>query len=394
MLKNGKPWFPWGVYMQGASSEDLANVSACGFNTILAYEHGGAGLPSDGHKTNALPVVRAFLDRAAAADLQVIYAMNGFYSFPPYNERRGENWTTSVVETFKDHPSLAIYYIVDERPLADLPAITKRRDLIRALDPHHASYAVLEHAAVIPAYVNISDALGIDPYPWEGRLDTDNLTKAWDAFDALIDVVAPRQDKVGICVSQYFGWQNYDGIASYTLPPAAALRSMVFAAIARGCKGVLLYSFYDLFQTTSPFGPYQNRTRAAPDIIAARLVNLKLLGREVAALQNILVQDVANEHLVFAPGTLHDGVVGGLRCAATGGGDSGGSSRDGHGNNESAECTLILVNMKSFPQRVELAPSAITRNLPFAQHLAPFGVSVTSVAPPFVSETSTGRTVT
>jgi hypothetical protein len=377
MLKNGKPWFPWGVYMQEATAGELANVSACGFNTILAYEHGGAGLPSDGHETNALPVVRAFLDRAAAADLQVVYAMNGFYSFPPYNESRGENWTTSVVSTFKDHPALAIYYIVDERPLADLPAITNRRDIIRKLDPHHATYAVLEHAPTIPAYVNVSDALGIDPYPWEGRLDTDNLTLAWDAFGALMDVVGPRRDKVGICVTQYFGWQNYDNIPSYSLPPAAALRSMVFAAIARGCKGVLLYSFYDLFQTTSPFGPYQNRTRAAPGVIASRLVNLKLLGREIAALEHILVQDVSNEHLMFAPRALHDGVVGGLRCPATGGGDS----RATYGST-TAECTLILVNMNPFPMRVELAPSAITRNFPFAQQLAPFGVSVTSVPTP------------
>ena len=35
------------------------------------------GLPDDGHVTDDLPVVKAFLDRAAAANLQVFFALNG-----------------------------------------------------------------------------------------------------------------------------------------------------------------------------------------------------------------------------------------------------------------------------------------------------------------------------
>ena len=88
--------------------------------------------------TDDLPVVKAFLDRAAAADLQVFFALNGmcprplslcrpdgrpglryvvltpspgFFDIPPYNEPRGLNWTTSVVSTFKDHGAIASWYI-------------------------------------------------------------------------------------------------------------------------------------------------------------------------------------------------------------------------------------------------------------------------------------------
>ena len=34
----GQPWLPWGVYLQGASAEDLRTVREAGFNTVLAYE--------------------------------------------------------------------------------------------------------------------------------------------------------------------------------------------------------------------------------------------------------------------------------------------------------------------------------------------------------------------
>ena len=96
---SGEPWLPWGVYMQGASATDLATIHAAGFNTVLAYEHGPVGLPDDGAITNDLPVVKEFLDAAASHDLQVFFALNGFFDIPPYNETRGTNWTTSVRNT-------------------------------------------------------------------------------------------------------------------------------------------------------------------------------------------------------------------------------------------------------------------------------------------------------
>lgn len=81
----------------------------------------------------------------------------------------------------------------------------------------------------------------MDPYPWNGAL-SDNLTKAVAEFDFLMDALKGRADRAAVCVTQYFGWQNYLGQANKTLPPAAAMRAMAFAAIATGCRGVILYS--------------------------------------------------------------------------------------------------------------------------------------------------------
>jgi hypothetical protein len=58
------------------------------------YSSGSLKRRSDsliGALTSSLPVAKDFLDRAGAHGLQVFYGLNGFYSFPPYNESRGTN---------------------------------------------------------------------------------------------------------------------------------------------------------------------------------------------------------------------------------------------------------------------------------------------------------------
>lgn len=55
---------------------------------------------------------------------------------------------------------------------------------------------------------------------------------------------------------------------------------MAFAAFALGCRGVILYSYYDQFLSYSPRNtPYPNRSHAAPEVIERRLADLTLLGQ-------------------------------------------------------------------------------------------------------------------
>ena len=351
--------------MQNATEDDLAYVRSAGFSTILSYKFGPTGLPQDGSMTEPLPRVKAFLDAAHAHDLRVFYAMNGFFDFDPYDQPHGLNWTKAVVSTFKDHPAIAAWYTVDELPLQRLPDLKARRQLVRRLDPTHVTYGVLNHAPQIAQYVDVAETLGVDPYPYEGdpSLGRSNLTKALRDFEYLQGSIAHRADRASVCVSQYFGWQNYGSGASYTLPPFAAMRSMAFASFASGCKGLLLYSYYDLLMTTSPRNtPPDDRNRASPEVVAARLLELKLLGREVAALAEVLVQPVYNEHIQLAPGTPRS-VASGLRCPAA----------------QKEACTLILANLAPEPVVVR---ASIAQWPGFAQRLAPYGATITSVPRP------------
>ena len=169
---DGSDFLPWGVYMSDVTNADLSIIRDAGFNSVLAYGYGHTGLPADGAVTSDLPEVKAFLDNATAHSLQVFYAMNGFFAFPPYNMSHGENWTTSVVSTFKDHPAICAWYICDERPPAYLPQLHARHDLVAKLDPSHITYSVLDSGPTINDYTSVSEALGLDPYPWNPNRQT------------------------------------------------------------------------------------------------------------------------------------------------------------------------------------------------------------------------------
>ena len=194
---DGKPWLPWGVYMQGATDADLSRVQGMGFNSVLAYEYGSHDVPS----------AKSFLDRAQSAKLQVFYALNGFLNVPPYNQPQGTNWTISLVSALKDHPALGAWYICDERPPKYLPILEQRHELVRRLDPNHITYSVLDSGDTIQMYSNISESLGVDPYPFHH--DGDNVTKMVPEIQSLITSIKGQTDRSSICVTQIFAWETY-----------------------------------------------------------------------------------------------------------------------------------------------------------------------------------------
>jgi hypothetical protein len=232
---DGSDFLPWGVYMSDVTNADLSIIRDAGFNSVLAYGYGHTGLPADGAVTSDLPEVKAFLDNATAHSLQVFYAMNGFFAFPPYNMSHGENWTTSVVSTFKDHPAICAWYICDERPPAYLPQLHARHDLVAKLDPSHITYSVLDSGPTINDYTSVSEALGLDPYPWNPNRQTSahdhqpqNISSMIPEIQDLLHAIKGQDSRTSICVTQIFGWEDYcgdndgcakPGVANETEPP-------------------------------------------------------------------------------------------------------------------------------------------------------------------------------
>ena len=137
-------------------------------------------------------------------------------------------------------------------------------------------------------------------------------------------------------MTQIFGWEDYcgdnngcakPGVRNETEPPAPVKRAMAFAALTLGCRGLLLYSYYDLYLTA-------DRARAPAPVIAQRLADLKTLGQEIKTHEKAFLADVADEKLQ----RLHQptGVVSGLRCAGE-------------------DCTLFLVNLRESAEHVHVA---------------------------------------
>lgn len=181
----------------------------------------------------------------------------------------------------------------------------------------------------------MSEALGLDPYPWNPNSPHMNVSSMIPVIQDLIHAIKGQDSRTSICVTQIFGWEDYcgddngcgkPGVGNETEPPAPLKRAMAFAALTLGCRGLLLYSYYDLFETAG-------RARASAPVIAQRLADLKALGQEIKTYESAFLGDVADEqlHRIRQP----EGVVSGLRCAGS-------------------TCTLFLVNLRDSTQSVHV----------------------------------------
>ena len=222
---------------------------------------------------------------------------------------------------------------------------------MKSLDPSHITYSVLDSGPTIGEYTTVSESLGLDPYPWSGV--GSNLTTMVPELQDLIGSIKGKDKRTSVCVTQIFGWKDYcgdnnecnqTGMANKTEPPAKAKRAMAFAALTLGCRGLLLYSYYDLYETAG-------RARAPEAVITQRLADLKALGLEVKGYEKEFLGEIADEKLDVSG--LPAGAVAGLRCA-----------KEGAGGVEASECTLFVVNLQAVEQSAKVM-------VPTPQNIAP-----------------------
>ena len=195
ILDNADAFFPLGVYMHNATPELLAVVSDAGFNSVLSYDFG----PGYNNLSN-YSQVQTFLDDAHILDLQVIYAMNGFFDRPPYNQTRGAEWARGIATTFRDHPALAIYYTTDEPPESWIPDLVRRRAMLKATDPDHITMSIFICTQNAGNFLAVSDAIGYDPYPWQNCCDPTVTAHCSNKVQHQNVVLAPVQTMCGFKV--------------------------------------------------------------------------------------------------------------------------------------------------------------------------------------------------
>ena len=121
---------------------------------------------------------------------------------------------------------------------------------------------------------------------------------------------------------------------------APVKRAMAFAALTLGCRGLLLYSYYDLYETAG-------RAPAPAPLVAQRLADLKALGQEIKTYERAFLGEVADERLrrLKQP----EGVISGLRCTSTATVAAAAAI-----DTRRSECTLFLVNLRETAQAVHV----------------------------------------
>ena len=237
-MVNGEPFYPLGIYLgpqSDTSDENLALIAAAGFNTVLCYGYGAGQEP------------RQFLDRAHKHGLRVIYSLKDFYEFnwqfPRELGKSGAQLTREYVTLLRDHPALLAWYLNDETGLDKEPDLSAMYNTVAALDPEHPALHVLYQYDQLDGYYDLTDVLGVDPYPVP-KFPFNIVPRYVDAARK-----ASRGAKSPLAVTQAFSQEVYpsSGNKLVRYPTLDELRCMNLLALISGAKGIFFYSFMDLW---------------------------------------------------------------------------------------------------------------------------------------------------
>ncbi|MBH3122780.1 carbohydrate-binding protein CenC [Serratia ureilytica] len=234
-LRQGKRFFPLGIYMYGnmATDEHLARIRDAGFNTLLNYNYGAGRDPY------------AYFRKTQQYGLQVIFSLKDFYpglDSAPKTRLSYPQLTASYVEKFKTQPNLLAWYINDELAPKYAPQIEQMHLQVKQQDPDHLTFQALNQTGALNAYFNSSDVLASDPYP-VGR-DAD-MTRTLEYSRLTVQVA--RQAKGAWLVMQIMDHAAYEPHRKPRQPSEAEIRNQAWLGLIGGVKGLLFYSYTDLF---------------------------------------------------------------------------------------------------------------------------------------------------
>jgi len=279
LIVDGRPFFPIGLYLGPTEEEHLARISEAGFNTILCYGYGVGKDPE------------AYLERARKYGLKVIYSVKDFYEGTKYFPKMGKSGlelARDYVMKFRDHPALLAWYINDELPITFIPRLTEMYELIKSLDPNHPQFQVLYQIPDLELYYNCTDIIGVDPYPIPSR--PIDMVSDWTSSA----VRAMHNAKPVWVVPQIFDWSVYREKGEPRDPTLQEKKNMFYQALIHGAKGLIAYSYFDLFRTTggkkAPKELFEKRWKEVCEIVAEinKLVPPLLEGEDVPQLQGVL----------------------------------------------------------------------------------------------------------
>ncbi len=286
----GEPYLPVGLYLLGATRQDIDIIADSPFNCIMPY-----GSPHlsfhGGYEDSTLDSVREVLDYCDEKGLKVIYSLKDIYDdFRPYwnPELEPDDTAALLVNTFKDHPAILAWYICDESAVEKIPAIAARRQMINRLDPLHPTWSVYYQVPDFKHYIPAQDVFGNDPYPinwWKDNhiLGVDNSTREAEKLHMPLWAV-PQIHNTGFYNPK---WQE-DPSEYFTVqrpPTETETMTMSLFEAMRGARGFIMYSYFDLnlgpdklqFERRWPevcrvaaklqeLGPYLLSTATAPEV--------------------------------------------------------------------------------------------------------------------------------
>ncbi len=269
----GRKFFPVGLVTSCLTEADIVRIGASGFNSVLRYAPFSArrapyryvGGPS------ATAALKRTLDLMEEHRLKMIFSI--------YEQRPGKSAelkfdhisgmdavTIHGIETFKHHPALLAWYVSDENPIDELPAIRHLRKLAAKRDPFHPAVTLTHRIEDYFAFGSTGDIFMIDNYPIQN-----NRSRSMAPIKRHMDAAKRIGLPIWIAV-QAFNWGWFHDTASssgYRMPTAAEMRSMALRGVNLGATGVFFYSYSGIFKLAPRKDPNVDPEKLWQSIIAA-----------------------------------------------------------------------------------------------------------------------------
>ena len=253
-LIDGKPFMPIGLFaamiVEKKDPGALKKIRDAGFNTILSI---GYVNPYGGVKDTPEETLKAMCDELQKLDLKFIFAIKHQLELPKGKKPRGRGkWgkyegrgviADMTVETLKNHPAMLAWYVSDENPLDEIPAIRVLRERISERDPRHPTITLTDRIINFPQFAKTGDILLHDSYPI-GL----NRTKTGpeQSLKNLVDAFKPAWD-TGIPVwwaPQAFAWNASSATYPPRYPTEDEMTGQCLLAAINGVKAFIFYSWH------------------------------------------------------------------------------------------------------------------------------------------------------
>ena len=263
LIHEGGPFFPLGLYLHGASDDEIELFADSPFNCVMPYAS----------------IDRDTLDKLFEHGIKTIYSVKD--NFPGLNSDTMEQAnakTAETVEALRDHPGILAWYINDELPITMVNDLTARRDQMEMLDPGRPTWVVLYQVNGLRSYLSTFDVIGSDPYPIPSGDASRAAEWTHKTFDAGFGCRAVWQ------VPQIFNWACYqkeeEAKKQYRAPTFAEMRGMSWMCIAEGANGLIYYSFFDLQRMSKTEA--EGGRALVPEPFDIRWGEVKTIAQEIA----------------------------------------------------------------------------------------------------------------
>jgi len=240
----GKVWFPMFVYAHTAydfekKAETDGRDPAITKDVLEHLTGTPFGLLDYATPTGGLEETVALADRCARRGIRLALSVKDVYPNWGNAETRAKGFpgqsteqiVRSLARRLKDHPALAIYYTNDELSTQYFADLRDMRQWLHEEDPLHPTLHVHYDLECIRELVPCYDIWGHELYPWP----SDELQRMAEWSDRITSTL-PKTVPFWGCLWAFRGEPNARDLQ----------RSLAYTAIARGARGLLFYSYYDL----------------------------------------------------------------------------------------------------------------------------------------------------